>query len=86
MHGCAKRGIELLVWEWQGFPNVAGVELAPIKGRPKVLTADFSDLRQHFPDRSVDIIYATHSFEHSFDPDAPPASGAESSGWAEPPG
>jgi SAM-dependent methyltransferase len=63
-----RRGIELFVWEWKGFPNVAGVELAPVKGRPKVLTADFSDLRQHFADHSVDIIYATHSFEHSFDP------------------
>jgi SAM-dependent methyltransferase len=62
-----RRGVELTAWELKGYRNVVGVELAPMVCNPKIINADFSELSEQFEPRSVDVIYANHSFEHSFD-------------------
>src|SRR5690349_20149757 len=63
-----RRGVEIAVWELKGYRNVAGVELAPLRAHPKVFSADFASLGDHVATDSVDVIYANHSFEHSYDP------------------
>jgi SAM-dependent methyltransferase len=63
-----RRGIDLIAWEWKGYRNVTGIELSPKKGHSKVISADFSNLGHVFPDKSCDVIYACHSFEHTYDP------------------
>ena len=65
-----RRGIELIAWEWKGYRNVVGTDLSTRHDHPKMITADFSHLESVFPKQSVDIIYACHSFEHTFDPEA----------------
>ena len=63
-----RRGVELIAWEWKGYRNVVGVELSPKKEHRNVISADFSHLETVFPDKSCDVIYACHSFEHGYDP------------------
>ena len=63
-----RRGVELIAWEWKGYRNVVGVELSPKKEHRKIISADFSHLENVFPDKSCDVIYACHSFEHAYDP------------------
>lgn len=65
-----RRGLEIAAWELAGFRRVVGVELAPSFRSPRIVVSDFADLKSTFLDDSVDIIYANHSFEHSFDPSA----------------
>lgn len=64
-----RRGLELVAWEWKGYRNVSGVELSPKREYDKIITADFSHLQDFVPDRSCDVIYACHSFEHCYDPE-----------------
>ena len=65
-----RRGIELIAWELKGFRNVVGVELSTRHDYRNIITADFSRLENVFPDQSCDVIYACHSFEHTYDPKA----------------
>lgn len=62
-----RSGLELLIWEWKGFKNVVGMELAPVSIHPKVLQADFAQLGDLFGEDCVDFVYSCHSFEHSFE-------------------
>lgn len=66
----ARRGLELAAWNLKGYRNVSGIELSPKREHKKIITADFSRLRGILADATCDVIYACHSFEHCYDPEA----------------
>ncbi len=60
-----RQGKEIDVWRELGYNNIIGVELAK-SSRKDVIEADFTNLKGFIKDDCVDLIYACHSFEHSF--------------------
>lgn len=60
--GCRNRD-ELLCFRKHGAADVVGIDL--FSDHPDILVMDMHELR--FPDRSFDVVYSRHSFEHAFD-------------------
>jgi SAM-dependent methyltransferase len=62
--GC-RNGLELDRFRARGFDEVVGIDI--FSQRPDILTMDMHELS--FADDSFDIVYASHSLEHSYDVD-----------------
>jgi SAM-dependent methyltransferase len=62
--GC-RNGLELDRFRAHGFDEVVGIDI--FSQRPDILTMDMHELS--FADDSFDIVYASHSLEHSYDVD-----------------
>jgi SAM-dependent methyltransferase len=62
--GC-RNGLELDRFRARGFDRVVGIDL--FSQRPDILVMDMHELS--FPDESFDVVYASHSLEHSYDVD-----------------
>jgi SAM-dependent methyltransferase len=62
--GC-RNGLELDRFRAQGFEDVVGIDV--FSDRPDVLVMDMHEMS--FEDASFDVIYASHSLEHSYDID-----------------
>jgi SAM-dependent methyltransferase len=60
--GC-RNGLELDRFRARGFERVVGIDL--FSQRPDILVMDMHELS--FPDESFDVVYASHSLEHSYD-------------------
>jgi SAM-dependent methyltransferase len=60
--GC-RNGVELDEFRGRGFDHVVGIDL--LSQRPDILVMDMH--RMTFPDRSFDIVFASHALEHSYD-------------------
>jgi SAM-dependent methyltransferase len=62
--GC-RNGLELDRFRARGFDEVVGIDI--FSQRPDILTMDMHEMS--FADDSFDIVYASHSLEHSYDVD-----------------
>ncbi len=62
--GC-RNGLELDRFRARGFGEVVGIDI--FSQRPDILTMDMHELS--FADDSFDVVYASHSLEHSYDVD-----------------
>jgi len=62
--GC-RNGLELDRFRGHGFDEVIGIDLFSL--RPDILVMDMHELT--FSDASFDVVYASHSLEHSYDVD-----------------
>jgi SAM-dependent methyltransferase len=60
--GC-RNGLELDRFRARGFEDVVGVDV--FSQRPDILVMDMHELS--FPAESFDVVYASHSLEHSYD-------------------
>jgi SAM-dependent methyltransferase len=60
--GC-RNGVELDAFRARGYASVVGIDV--FSQRPDILVMDMHELA--FPDDSFDIVYASHSLEHSYD-------------------
>ena len=60
--GC-RNGLELDRFRARGFDDVVGIDV--FSNRPDIRVMDMHDIA--FPDDSFDVVYASHSLEHSFD-------------------
>ena len=59
----ARNEVELDVFARAGFGNVTAIDLW--SDSPRILVGDMHALR--FPDRSFDLVFASHAFEHAWD-------------------
>ena len=59
----ARNEVELEVFGRAGFRNVTAIDLW--SESPRILVCDMHALR--FPDRSFDLVFASHAFEHAWD-------------------
>src|SRR5438093_6532085 len=62
--GC-RNGLELDRFRARGFEDVVGIDV--FSQRPDILVMDMHELS--FPADSFDVVYASHSLEHSYDVD-----------------
>ena len=62
--GC-RNGLELDRFRARGFDEVVGIDI--FSQRPDILTMDMHEMS--FADDSFDVVYASHSLEHSYDVD-----------------
>jgi SAM-dependent methyltransferase len=62
--GC-RNGLELDRFRARGFEDVTGIDV--FSDRPDILVMDMHEMS--FADGSFDVIYASHSLEHSYDVD-----------------
>jgi SAM-dependent methyltransferase len=62
--GC-RNGLELDRFRAQGFEDVVGIDV--FSDRPDILVMDMHEMS--FADGSFDVVYASHSLEHSYDVD-----------------